>query len=297
MINKIEKILLISQSATVAKSLRRDIKSLPDLKNSTIKQVPHFQKSKAEITTSTFQLIILDARKQKLSPLEMGIEICSLTKNCPLIILNNAGQESQAINCLKGGASDYILTTKDWLENLPYAILHTLEEYSLKDLRKKEISKLRNELYELRELRSKMNDSQTLLYPKNKFKDLFLSEAKRAERHQFDLSCLVFEIPAKLSEDLDANEFVDNFGQLLPHIVRRSDYWTNLKPGVFAAILPHTNKKQAKEAAQRISTEIKGELPKNYHDKGKVSFSISTFNHLKDANPDQMFEKVISAYQ
>ena len=286
---QIEKILIISKQDSFAEKVAASFENFTELKNTLRECCKTLKQGLLTIEVAHFDFIVIDARNQKESPLEISIEMSAAAMHAPFIIVNNPGFENEAIACLRNGVQDYILYDKTWLEKLPYSILQSFETFAHKKAQKNELYRLKKELFELKE-ELNLRPASIPFHNRDGLVEVINSELKRAQRHGFEVSYFILQL-----QELLVTRQEKELTESLCGIIRKGDHWGILQPGTFAAILPHTNKLQAKEAANRILQELATQFKIDNSKKNKKSIRVKTFQKTKKATPAELFIKEINS--
>jgi len=270
-----ERVLLISQNPLTCSLIQGTINSHPEWQHCLLEPYPTINKALQELSVLSYQVVIVDCPSLNISPLELLIQIKGINNKIPIILLNEADNEKIAISCLKSGADYYLIQENGWEKKIPLVMDSVLNEYYQKNSLRKKISQLKSENKTLRE--NSALDESTLFYSANHFNSLLSRELNRATRYGQELSCLLIEImptankkgkrrkkgnheKLEVSNDLlsesNIKETYEKLGLLLRSTVRASDIWAKISETRFAALLPNTTAKAAKNAIKRIQSEI-----------------------------------------
>lgn len=253
--NQTNQILLIGKDSRVNSLVRASIQSHPDWKNHKIEIIESLPRKMTHLSLEDFSILIADTESFDESPLEILIQLRNFSNRTPLIILNQPGQEKTAINCLKHGADYYIIKEKNWTDELPDVMTSVAAECEQKIAAKRKIASLEEENRHLK--KKVITDPQTHLYSAEHFQSILDRELKRSARHNIPLSCIVMNVDDKKSPNTNLKVNYEALSLLIKSIMRGSDIWSRLDSSRFAAILPHTDHKEAKKAVKRIESEIK----------------------------------------
>jgi len=256
-----EKILFIENDPLVYTLVNASIKAHPDWKHCLVEQFNSVRKALKELSIRNYELILVDCQSCENSPLEILIQLRAENKSIPIILINRPGMEKTAVTCLKNGADYYLLKEKNWEEEIPLTMNLLLAESQQKKMVKKKIYYLEQENKKLKE--NALLDPNTPFYSSKHFDSLLSRELHRANRHGLNLACLILDVKtsadiAKKIKSKPLDPVYTKLGLLLHSIVRSSDLWARLNNHRFAALLPHTNAKQARHTIKRLETEITG---------------------------------------
>ncbi len=249
----LERILLVAKNKLLSKKIKSTLHAENKWNDVYIEVIPDLDKTLKELSVKDFHLLLIDCQALKLSAVESLIHIRALKKDIPLILMNKPGRETTAVTCLKNGANYYLSKTGRWLEQLPIIIESVLEESAMTRARKHKYGLMEAELKRLKA--EEAFDESTHFYSIDHFKSILVRELNRASRHGLNLTCLV------LNMDEKAKNKIEETATLLKSVVRGSDVWARLGDQRFAALLPHTNKSQANFAINRITAELKNQIP------------------------------------
>lgn len=221
--------------------------------------ISSLRQSLSELSVADYEMILIDAPSFDHSPLELLIQVRGIRRDTPIVLFNRPGIEKTAIACLKNGADYYLPKNKNWEEELPHVMDSVLEERKQKNNLKGRIFKLEEENRELRQ--STVFDKETSFYSARHFQTLIRHELHRANRYGLNLACLILDVNTGNGKRHKPKEkppypVYEKLGLVLRSIVRSCDIWGRLNGERFAALLPHTTAKQARQAIKRIDAEI-----------------------------------------
>lgn len=295
MVRAAEKILFIGADEQSCTLLQRGLKAHELWKNCLTDWMPRLEKAIAELSVKEYQLIFADCEHLTNSPLEVIIELRGITRGTPVILLNKPGMEKTAISCLKNGANHYIIKDKEWTHQVPLIAGTILDELYYQNKSKKRLFLLEQENERLRQLSTL--DETTLFYTASHFQALLSRELKRATRYGFHLACLVLDVKKNDSaNNKNYGDVYEQLGLMLKSVVRSCDIWARLQQNRFAALLPHTNLQEAKNAMKRIENEIKSSPLMSLTTKSpfKVSWGWAKFDEKKFKNEAEFLSHVES---
>ncbi len=261
------------------------------LKNAHIEVIGTLEAALKELSVRDYDLILTDCEHSEFSPLEILIQLKSLRRETPLVILNTPGKEKTAVACLKHGCDHYAIKDEKWAAELPDVLENVLESHHFKKNLRQRFHALEEENNHLRQ--SSIYDEATSFYSGPYFKSVIARELKRATRHKTDLACLILDInlDKKNRSTPIMGPILQNLAASLKGLIRSTDVWARLSDSRFAALLPHTSTKQAKLAIKRLQTELT-DVAVNIDDKKGLNFSwgMSGFSQKKIKNEEDLIK-------
>lgn len=243
------------------------------------------------MTVAEHDMILIDAPSFEQSPLELLIQVRGLKRETPIVLFNRPGAEKTAINCLKHGADYYLPKNKNWEDELPHVMDSVLEERKQKNNLKWRLYQMEKENKKLRGMAAV--DETTSFYSARHFQQLLSSEIHRANRYGLNLACLLLDVKAEKF----SNAVYEKLGLLLRSAVRSSDIWGRLNGNRFAALLPHTSARQARQAVKRLDSEIAGAefLADKTRIPVKVKWGMAGFSKDKVKNENDLLRMAEAA--
>lgn len=289
--------LLLSENKQLQHQIRTALLKHASLSSTSIDASDSLGETIHKLTVNRYQMFIVDVASLDEAPIEVLIRIRAYDSKTPILILNNSGFEKIAIQCLRHGAQHYLIMDENWLKELSLTVDNVLEEFHHKNSIKKYISSLEAEN---RHLKSKeLLDDSTMFYSSNHFESLLSRELKRATRYGHHLACLVLDIREKVAGSASnaTDQLYDELGLLLKSIVRSCDIWARLSQDQFAALLPHTNLKQANQAVRRLRSELEdGTMRISQRDIPlELRWGLAKFDKNKIKNEQELLERARQA--
>ena len=259
MTQSIQKILFLTTDPFVRTLVGSAILSHPDWKHCHLEPASSLRQALGELSVADYEMILIDCPSFEHSPLELLIQVRGLRRETPIILFNRPGIEKTAIACLKNGADYYLPKNKNWEEELPHVMDSVLEERKQKNNLKERLFHLEQENRGFRQ--SAVFDEETAFYSARHFQTLLSHELHRAHRYGLNLACLILDVEAGANgkrkvKEKSTHPVYEKLGLVLRSIVRSCDIWGRLNGERFAALLPHTTAKQARQAIKRIDSEI-----------------------------------------
>ncbi|MBI4411187.1 MAG: diguanylate cyclase [Deltaproteobacteria bacterium] len=281
MTSSIQKILLLTTDPFVRQLVGASILSHPDWKHCHVESIGSLRKAMGELSVADYEMILVDCPAFEHSPLELLIQLRGLRRETPIILFNRPGVEKTAIACLKNGADYYLPKNKNWEEELPHVMDSVLEERKQKNNLKGRLFQLERENRELRQ--NTAMDKETAFYSMRHFQTLLSRELHRANRYGLHLACLILDLQ---TSDKSLHSVCEKLGLILRSTVRSCDIWGRLNEEQFAALMPHTTAKQARQAIKRLDSEIAGAefLVDKTRVPVKVKWGIANFSKEKIKN-------------
>jgi len=235
--------------------------------------------------TGTYDLALLDYNL----PDGCGLDFLDKVKNIPVIFLTGSGDPSVAVNAMKGGAYDYLIKDKGFIELLPVSVEKTLQKVRLErnHIEMEELIVRQN-----RELEAK-NIELSRLYEETKFRSLHdpltgignrrFMEAMmersfvEAKRYDHPLSVIMFDIDHfKQYNDTHGHNMGDRTLKLTAKIVsdevRHADSAFRYGGEEFLILLPETSLKNASDLAERLRGAVEAGAGVT------ISLGVSTLN-------------------
>lgn len=157
------------------------------------------------------------------------------------------------------------------------------------------IEELANDVLALRrELDNQsVKDSLTNAYIRQKFDELYTSEANRAKRHKTPISLALFEIDGcmEIIENRGyqrGNELISEIAGLILKIVRTPDILIRFSGNQFLIILPETDLKQAFQAGERHRDAVEQAFQ---HTEFKTTISMGVTECDHEDTPQSVIER------
>ncbi len=300
MVPQIDKLLIISNHQKTDQLIRISISKQSQWNAVHIDSFQNVPNALKELSLANYDSVIIDLPSLDVSPLETLFQIRKVAKEIPLLLINEPGAEKTAIACLKGGADYYLVKHNDWSDEI-----HTILETILEEREK--TRKLKARLLQLEEENTALKqgrifDETTCFYSTSYFKSLMSRELKRASRHDLDITCLVLDIGTprttlKKIKNKPLKPVYEQLSVLLRSLIRTSDIWARLSENRFAAILPHTNSRKAKNAINRINAEMNDAsfLLEDTEVPIRLRWGLAGFNKKKMSNENDFLQQAESS--
>ena len=180
----------------------------------------------------------------------------------PFILMVSPGEEAQAHQAIKSGATDYLVKTKNEIRKFPdrlWSIFRNYELNSLPDDLEEEISRQNRTLKEvtgkLREL--SIRDELTGLYNHRYLQEKLVEEFTRAVRYGHPISCLMVDLDffRPVNDRLGhavGDEILKETAEILLKGSRLSDLIARFGGEEFIILLPHIDYQGAMDLAERL---------------------------------------------
>ena len=230
-------------------------------------------------------LILLDVMMPKMN----GYEVCKILKNnpetqfIPIIMVTALAEVEDKVRGIEAGADDFISRPFNKIE-LMARVKSLLRIKFLQD-------QLHQHMRELTETRERLQqlaitDGLTGLFNYRYFKEQFVHEINRTERHDLCISLVMMDIDFfKYYNDhnghLAGDEVLKQIAEVLRSNVRKIDVAARYGGEEFALILPETDKKSAIIVAEKIRKLIENcHIPceeKQPNGKLTISMGVSSF--------------------
>jgi len=287
-----QSLLLICDHDLTEKTVRASLHQSQPFKHAHLEVIRSLGSALKELSVRDYDLILINCENSALSPLEIIIQLKAVRRDTPLVIMNKPGREKTAINCLKHGCDHYLIMDEKWPQELPEVLEGVIESHFFKRNLRQRFYALEQENQRLQE--ASIYDQSSSFYSGPYFKSVVARELKRASRHKIDLSCLILDVnttskkrKTKSSKTSSLANTLQDLASLLKGVVRSTDVWARLSDSRFAALMPHTSNKQAKQALKRLQNELTGSAI-NLDDKTDLRFSwgVSVFNEKKIKNEE-----------
>ncbi len=290
-----EKILILGSDDFTNSKIEKTLRLNEDWIHSIVNFIPTPVEALSELSVSEYRAVIVDCPSLDSSALEVLIQLNPFCKETPIIILNQASNEKTAVSCLKYGAAYYLVKDMDWEDQLPHVLEIVVEEHLHKMMLKRKMLHLAEENQALKA--SHPLDTTTLFYSADHFKTMLSRELKRASRYAFNLTCLVMDVKNKLKKKSveSGNNGFESLAHLLKGVVRSCDIWGRLDQNRFAALLPHTSLKQAKDAIKRIDLEIDRLTEAAANLPFQISWGLAHFDPDKIKSGGELLNKAVAS--
>ena len=231
-----------------------------------------------EIKKEAYDLIITDLKMPKLSGIEFVKMVKTISPKTDLIVMTGYPSVEPAVECMKLGATDYIVKPLD----LEY--LNIIVE---KSLYKRALEKLAAEREYFEQI-SRV-DGLTGLYNYKFFHELLNAEIARSDRYKYNFSLLMIDID-------DFKNINDNYGHqvgdtilkelasIFKTFVRKSDPVVRYGGEEFAIILSQTAKEHGRIFADRIVNGVATSKVKGIPGNDTLTISAGLAGYSDDAS-------------
>jgi diguanylate cyclase (GGDEF)-like protein len=238
-----------------------------------------------EIKKKAYDLVITDLKMPKLSGIEFVKKAKKISPKTDLVVMTGYPSVETAVECMKLGASDYIVKPLD----LEY--LNIIVE---KSLYKKALEKRAAER-EYFEHISRV-DGLTGLYNHKFFHELLNAEIARSDRYKYNFSLLMIDID-------NFKTINDNYGHqagdtilkelalMFKSFVRKTDPVVRYGGEEFAIILSLTAKEQARQFADRIVNGVATSKVKGIPPSETLTISAGLAGYPDDASAQETLIK------
>ena len=234
-------------------------------------------------------LILLDVMMPKLD----GFQTCKLLKSdeatryIPIIMVTALNEIEDKVKGIDAGADDFITKPFNKLELLA-RVKSLLRIKYLHDELQEKVKQLQQAKDRLRELA--VTDGLTGLYNYRYFKEYLANELKRAERHEYPVSLLMFDIDYfKHYNDThghqDGDQVLKTLANLLRSNIRSIDVAVRYGGEEFSIILPQADQKSARIVADKLKVLVQDhKFPKEESQpNGSLTISIGVATFPADA--------------
>jgi len=229
------------------------------------------------VKTTPPDIILLDVVLPGLD----GYEVCrwlkleESTRGIPVIMLTVKKELSDKISGLNIGADDYLPKPYNELE-LNARIYASLRTKALQDELRAKNKQLEELLYKVEYMA--ITDSLTGLYNRRRFHDILSSEFERAKRYATPFALIMVDIDHfKRINDNYGHQAGDTILKEVTSIIlkntRETDTAARYGGEEFMVIMPNTNKKDAKNLAERVRSSIEKNNFSDINDQ-KITVSI-----------------------
>ncbi len=234
-----------------------------------------------EMKKEAYDLIITDLKMPNLSGIEFVIKAKKISLKTDLVVMTGYPSVETAVECMKLGASDYIVKPLD-LEYLNIIVERSIYK---KDLEKRAAER------EYFEQISRV-DGLTGVYNHSFFHDLLDTEISRSDRYKYNFSLLMIDID-------DFKTVNDNYGHqagdtilkelslIFESLVRKTDSVARYGGEEFAIILSLTSKEQGRQFADRIVNGIATSKVKGIPSSETLTISAGLAGYPDDASTQE----------
>jgi two-component system, cell cycle response regulator len=248
-------VLLISAEPKRLEEIRHLTDALPDY-SCVIDIAGHTDAAVAKMHKIPYSVIFLDTEADKtLENYEQYRQRHGGTNGAPVIVIAHRDDEREAVECLKMGASDYVLRDTLTGELVNRAIRTALVRHALELERNRLMS-------ELREL--SITDPLTGVGNRRFFMDRLRQEMERCERSHRPFSLLMIDLDHfKNVNDTHGHQTGDTIlrqcAEMLLRNTRRTDVVARYGGEEFCVILPETAEGQALMVAEKLRWVVEDE--------------------------------------
>ena len=238
-----------------------------------------------EIEKEAYDLIITDLKMPKLSGIEFVKMVKTISPKTDLIVMTGYPSVETAVECMKLGATDYIVKPLD----LEY--LNIIVE---KSLYKRTLEKLAAEREYFEQI-SRV-DGLTGLYNHKFFHELLNAEIARSDRYKYNFSLLMIDID-------DFKKINDNYGHqagdtilkelssMFKSFARKTDPVVRYGGEEFSIILSQTAKEQGRIFADRIVNGVATSKVKGIPGNDTLTISAGLAGYPDDASAHETLIK------
>ncbi len=241
-------------------------------------------------------LILLDVMMPGIN----GFETCKqikanrATADIPVIFMTALDSIEDKVTGFAAGGVDYITKPFQQIE-----VLARINTHLALRQQKQALEEAQDKLLTQKRLLEEMSitDELTGLYNRRYLNTVLKREFQHSERYETDLSCLLLDLDHfKKVNDTYGHEFGDTvlrkFCSLLGNCVRSSDFVFRFGGEEFVILLPHTDRKGAKETGEKICKIIAAErIQDNDSDISinvTVSIGVATLQTHQPAKPHDL---------
>ena len=238
-----------------------------------------------EIKKKAYDLVITDLKMPKLSGIEFVKKAKKISPKTDLVVMTGYPSVETAVECMKLGASDYIVKPLD-LEYLNIIVEKSLYKRAL------EKRAAEREYFE----HISRVDGLTGLYNHKFFHELLNAEIARSDRYKYNFSLLMIDID-------NFKTINDNYGHqagdtilkelalMFKSFVRKTDPVVRYGGEEFAIILSLTAKEQARQFADRIVNGVATSKVKGIPPSETLTISAGLAGYPDDASAQETLIK------
>lgn len=249
------RVLAVVSDPADAESLRAHLEQLPDYQV-TLDMVASPEEAAAPLRANVYDLLLLGAVPGRT---EMRLEALRLAAAAhdipPLIVVAGRGNEREAVECIKRGASDYLVREALSADLVNRVIRGALVRHELELERNRLMA-------ELREL--SITDPLTGVGNRRFFMDHLRQELDRSERTRRPFSLLMIDLDHfKVVNDRfghqSGDEVLRRCAENFRRHTRKTDFVARYGGEEFCIILPETGPEQARFVAEKLRRAIESQ--------------------------------------